>query len=252
VTGETLPRLARIRQLDTHRLIPSKYSDGGASVLVRIADDDDHLRSIFDLDDATNDRLLAENDLLPGVGVDELVFGIAHYRIINAAFTHASPLGSRFNGPDRGAWYAGFELETSQAEVAWHKSVELAEIGWLHESVTYDDYRADFGGEFHDIRDAPGFDACLSPTSYVEAQGLAERLLAAGSPGILYPSVRHPGGTCLACFRPALVGNVRKDARWRFTWDGRAEPRVELEADYSDQAVDGQAGDGQAGADTRA
>ncbi len=94
MTGVTLPRLSRIRQLDTHRLIPSKYSEGGASVLVRIADDDDHLRAIFDLDDATNDRLLAENDLLPGVGVDELVFGIAHYRIINAAFTHASPLGS--------------------------------------------------------------------------------------------------------------------------------------------------------------
>ena len=140
------PRLSGIRQLDSHRLIPSRYSDGGASVLVRIADDDDHLRGIFDLDDATNDRLLAENDLLPGIGVDELVFGIAHYRIINAAFTHASPLGSRFNGPDRGAWYAGFELETSRAEVAWHKSVELAEIGWFHESVTYDDYRADFGG----------------------------------------------------------------------------------------------------------
>lgn len=232
----TLPCLSRIRQLDTHRLIPAKYSDGGDSVLLRIADDDAHLRGIFDLDNATNDRLLAEGDLLPGVGVNELVFGIAHCRIINAAFTHAGPLGSRFNGPDRGAWYAGFALETSQAEVAWHKSVELAEVGWLHESVTYDDYRADFGGAFHDIRDAPGFAACLSPTSYVESQALAERLLAAGSAGILYPSVRHPGGTCLACFRPALVGNVRKDARLRFTWDGGLEPRIELEARYPEQA----------------
>jgi len=230
----TLPPLSRIRQLDTHRLIPSRYSDNGESVLARIADDEDHLRGIFDLDNATNDRLLAESDLLPGVGVDELVFGIAHDRIINAAFTHASPLGSRFNGPERGAWYAGFELETSQAEVAWHKSVELAEVGWLHESITYDDYRADFGGEFHDIRDAADFEACLSPTSYVEPQGLAERLLAAGSAGILYPSVRRAGGTRLACFRPALVGNVRKDARFRFTRDGGSAPRVELEASYSD------------------
>jgi hypothetical protein len=42
-----------IRQFDTHRLIPSKYSD---SVLTRIADDDAHLKDIFDLDHATNDR----------------------------------------------------------------------------------------------------------------------------------------------------------------------------------------------------
>ncbi len=82
-------------------MIPSKYSENGDSVLVRIADDDDHLQSIFDLDHATNDRLLAENDLLPGIGVDELVFSVPSYRIINAAFTHAHPLGSRFNGPDR-------------------------------------------------------------------------------------------------------------------------------------------------------
>ena len=97
-------------------------------MLARIADDDTHLRDIFDLDNATNDRLLAENNLLPGIGIHELVFGIPHYRIVNATFCHPHPLGSRFNGPDRGAWYGCFEPETSQAEVAFHKSVELAEV----------------------------------------------------------------------------------------------------------------------------
>ena len=213
-------------------MIPSKYSENGDSVLVRIADDDSHLQSIFDLDHATNDRLLAENDLLPGIGVDELVFSVPSYRIINAAFTHAHPLGSRFNGPDRGAWYAGFALETSQAEVAWHKSLELAEIDWLNESVTYDDYQADFGGEYHDIRGDDHFSDCLSADSYVASQGLADRLLAEDSPGVIYPSVRHAGGDCLACFRPALVGNVRKSARYRFTWTGKPEPEVELEESY--------------------
>ena len=167
----SFPVTSSIRQLDTHRLIPSNYSEGGDSVLARIADDDDHLQDIFDLDHATNDRLLSENDLLPGIGVDELVFGVSSYRIINAAFTHAHPLGSRFNGPDRGAWYAGFALETSQAEVAWHKSVELAEIDWFTESVTYDDYLADFGGEYHDIRGDDDFSYSLKvlPASYIQA-----------------------------------------------------------------------------------
>ena len=231
------PPLRRLARRDTHRLIPSKYSDdlgrGGESVLVRIADDDAHLAEIFDLDGATNDRLLAENNLLPGIGVHELVFGVPHYRIVNAAFTHAHPLGSRFNGPERGAWYAAFALATAQAEVAWHKTVELAEVGWREEeSVTYDDYLADFTAEFHDLRAARGFAACLDAASYVASQALAERLLAAGALGIVYPSVRHKGGTCLACFRPALVNNVRKHARYRFTWAGEARPRIALEERY--------------------
>jgi hypothetical protein len=159
----TRPRVRLIRQNDTHRLVPAKHSDGGASVLTRIAVDDAHLSDIFDLDHATNDRLLAENNLLPGIGIHELVFGLPYFRIVNAAFCHAHPLGSRFSGPDRGAWYAGFELETAQAEVAFHKSVELAEVDWLDEDITYDDYLADFSAEFHDIRGERQFAACLDP-----------------------------------------------------------------------------------------
>ena len=226
------PAVIRIRQLDTHRLIPSKYIEDGKSVLVRIADDEDHLHGIFDLDHATNDRLLAENDRLPGIGIDELVSGVPYGRIINAAFSHAHPLGSRFNGPDRGAWYAGFELETSQAEAAWHKSLELAEIDWMEESVTYDDYLADFGGEYHDLRGDATHQKCLDPDSYVESQLLAEILLRERSSGIIYPSVRHNDGVCLACFRPALIGNVRKSARYRFTWAGSPEPEIEFEEAY--------------------
>jgi hypothetical protein len=222
-----------VRRFDTHRLIPSKYSAGGESVLVRIADDDAHLQDIFDLDNATNDRLKAENNLLPGIGVDELVFGVPYCRIVNAAFCHAQPLGSRFNGPDRGAWYAAFELPTAQAEVGFHKGIELAEVGWVEESVTYDDYLADFSAELHDLRSAKGFARCLDPDSYIASQELAQQLLAAESLGVVYPSVRRPSGTCLACFRPALVMNVRKAATYRFTWDKAGKLRTVREAGQS-------------------
>jgi hypothetical protein len=221
-----IPPTILVRQNDTHRLIPSKYGEGGDSVLARIADDDAHLKDIFDLDNATNDRLLAENNLLPGIGIHELVFGVPYFRIVNAAFCHAHPLGSRFNGPDRGAWYAGFEIETSQAEVAYHKSIELAEVDCFNEEVTYDDYLADFSAEFHDIRDAQEFIECLAADSYLPSQDLALQLLDAASLGLIYPSVRQPQGTCVACFRPALVMNVRKGTTYRFTWKGRAAPEI--------------------------
>jgi hypothetical protein len=224
----TLPRTKLVRRNDTHRLVPSRYSEGGASVLARIADDDAHLADIFDLDNATNDRLLAENDLLPGIGIGELVFAVPHHRIVNAAFCHAHPLGSRFNGPERGAWYAAFELKTAQTEVAFHKSVELAEVSWFEEEITCDDYLADFSAKLHDLREDARFASCLAPESYVASQELARQLLDAGSLGVVYPSVRRSGGTCIACFRPALVINVRKGRTYRFAWKGSAVPQISV------------------------
>jgi hypothetical protein len=224
------PRLTLVRQLDTHRLVPSRHLAHGDSVLAALADSAADLRAVFDLDAATNDRLLAAEQRLPGIGLEELVFAVPYATVINAAFCHPHPLGARFNGPDRGAWYAAFELETSQAEVGFHKSVQLAEIGRFEDSVTYDDYLADFSASFHDARGARGARTWLDPDSYVASQALAEELLEAGSLGIVYPSVRRAGGTCLACFRPALVTNVRRDRTYRFTWRGKPEPEITQEA----------------------
>jgi hypothetical protein len=228
-----LPPASVVRQFDTHRLIPSRHLPRGDSVLVGIADDDDHLQAIFDLDAATNERVLAAQQLLPGIGLEELVFAVPYATVINASFCHAHPLGSRFSGPDRGAWYAAFELDTAQAEVAFHKTVQLAEINRFDDSVTYDDYLADFSARLHDLRGAatrgqPGraYRAYLDPNSYVESQALAERLMDADSLGVVYPSVRRAGGTCLACFRPALVNNVRRATTYRFTWEGSPEPTI--------------------------
>jgi hypothetical protein len=154
------------------------------------------------------------------------VYGVPYYQVVNASFTHAHPSGSRFNGPDRGAWYAGFEFETSLREVIYHRVLDYREIRRFDDSVTYDDYLADFSGAFHDLRHSARHKACLSPDSYEVSQALAEELLDAGSMGIVYPSVRRKGGTCLVCFRPALVGDLRNHATYRLTWSGGAEPEV--------------------------
>jgi hypothetical protein len=246
-----LPPTTTLRRADTHRLLPAKYSPDYESVLTRIADDDEHLQLIFELDNATNPRLQAEEGMVPGITPRELVFHVPLYRIVNAAFTHPNPLGARFSTPQRGAWYAAFSLATAKAEVGFHKSVEYAEINWTErEELQYDDYLADFSASFHDLRpeafdhhsaeetslngdpqevstsdptakEAPTADRfadCLSPSSYRSSQRLAIDLLAAGSLGIVYPSVRHPQGTGLACFRPSLVSNVRKHSRYKLTW----------------------------------
>jgi len=209
--AKPIPKISEIRRDGTHRLIPARYSDGEQTVLERLTSDAAQLQQLFDLDGATNDRLLGESNLLPGISVHELLFGVEYAHIVNATFTHAHPAGSRFNSSQRGAWYAAFDLETSLREVAYHKAQELQEIHWTEaEECTYDDYLADFRSAFHDIRNGTRFKDCLNPNSYKNSQRLGAELLASGSAGIVYPSVRRRGGTCVACFRPALVSNVRR------------------------------------------
>jgi RES domain len=215
-----LPRVSSVLSDDTHRLIPARYTDRDVSVLARLTDDPDEVHALFELEGATNDRLLGEAGLLPGITVRELVFGLSYSHIVNAAFTHASPFGSRFNGPERGAWYAAFTRETSELEVAYHKSRELQEVNWQEkETFSYVDFLADFRGTFHDIRGDVRFADCLDASSYKASQRLAGELLERGSAGVVYPSVRHEDGTCTVCFRPALVNNVRKGSSISVTFE---------------------------------
>ena len=119
---------------------------------------------------------------------------------------HTRPGGNRFNGDERGAWYAGFEARTALAEVAYHLTRELEAIGRFDNVTDYVELLADFFGPFHDLRGVDAAEPCLDPDpaiGYPAGQALARRLRAeAGSNRIVYPSVRQAGGTCLAAFRP--------------------------------------------------
>jgi RES domain-containing protein len=214
------PKLVRFERDGTHRLIPYRYSDRGRSILNLLAEnDEDLLKDLTELEGATNDRLLGESGRLSGISTVELVSGFHLAHIINASFTHANPSGGRFNSPARGAWYAAFEMETAQKEVAFHRATDLKEIGWTVEEISpYIDYLADFRYQFHDIRDDPDFSDCLDPDPYSVSQALGQQLLAMGSAGIVYPSVRHKDGVCVVCFRPPLVLNVREGCKVTFTF----------------------------------
>lgn len=221
-----MPPVSQLRQTDTCRLLPSRFVDEEDSVLSTLAENASHLADLFALDNATNQRLAAERGAMPGIGIDELVFGVANFRIINAAYTYPRPEGSRFNSGQRGAWYCAFDADTALAEIIFHKTVEYAEINYFNDSVSYQMMLADFSAQFHDLRKASGFKACLDPNSYVASQELAERLLDAGSMGIVYPSVRNSAGVNLVSFRPALVNNVRRAGVYQLTWSGSAVPAV--------------------------
>ena len=97
MTTAPSPPVREVRVRDSHRLIPSRFSD--ESVLARLTADVDDLQALFELDGATNPRLIAEAHGTAGIGPDELLAGVPYAHIVNAAFCHPHPDGSRFNGP---------------------------------------------------------------------------------------------------------------------------------------------------------
>ena len=82
--------------------------------------------------------------------------------------------------------------------------------GELKGVVDYAEMFASMAGEFVDLRDA-GPLPCLDPDptiGYPAGNALADSAFARGLNGIIYPSVRHAGGTCLAALRPHAVQSV--------------------------------------------
>src|SRR2546426_5747371 len=144
-----MPTETRVQWADTSRLVPSRYPPVG--ILDRVASPED-LPSIFELESWTNDRISTELGNLHRIPPDEWVVGKPMASVIMAAFCHPRLGGGRFNGPERGAWYAGTSLDTAHAEAVYHRTGELAEIGVFETRLEMRLYLADFDSAFHDVR----------------------------------------------------------------------------------------------------
>jgi hypothetical protein len=212
-----------IRLISTGRLKPP--------VLAPLAGNDRELESLAELEGATSGRLQAQEGGLPDLDPRELVFGRPGYSFVNAAFAYTRPGGNRFNDDARGAWYCAFEIETALGEVSFHLTRELAAIDRFENATDYAELVADFTGAFHDLRGTEfSADPVLDPDiaiAYPAGQALARHLRKQEAAiGLVYRSVRHEGGTCLAAFYPDLVQNLRQGGIWRLEWRGSPVPRI--------------------------
>jgi hypothetical protein len=214
--------LRTVRLVSTARLRPP--------VLSPLADGEAELAALAEIEGATSARLTAQSTGISGLRPNELVYDVPHANFINASFAYAKPREpNRFNGPNRGAWYAALAVQTCLAEVSFHMTMFLAAAGDLHATVEYAEMFASAAGDFLDLRAAPNH-PCLGTdiaTAYPLGNALADQARANALNGIVYPSVRHVGGTCLALLRPAAVQSVRQGDVYRLTWDGAREPSVD-------------------------
>ncbi len=215
----------------TVRLVTAGYVD--QPVMALLADDPAERAILEEIEGLTSSMTPFSWTVPAGIQPGELLTkadgdGWNH---VNAAFCHTRPMGNRFNGPERGAWYASYgnnATDTAKAEVAWHLTRELRATG-IYENITeFRELLAGFVSRFHDLGERTG-EAVFSEDpaeAYPAGQALARDILAVGGNGVLYPSARYEGGKCLAAFRPILVQNVREGEAWVFRWAGSAEVEI--------------------------
>lgn len=205
----------------THRLIPGEYAEEGEHVLSLLSSGDRERDDLIRLAGATNARLQAQEETHPsGLSRTDMVFGVPYSRIVNGAFANPGQ-GARFHterGP--GAWYCALDLDTCLAEVVHHRVQHLAETGLQSEAdIPYREFVADIHAQdfLWLTDDSADTRACLDPDSYVAGQHLARAYRPQAASGVVYPSVRHASGTCLAVWVAPVVGNVRRESLHRIS-----------------------------------
>lgn len=182
--------------------------------------------ALYWLESLTNPRLRDEVGEIELVPREDRVFGPGT-SVIMAAFTHLNPEGSRFADDTFGAFYAAASLDTSIAETRYHREVFLRATREGPLELDMRTYLCDVSASFHDIRGLRDrMPDIYDLVSYVASQKLARSLKKAGSNGVVYDSVRHAGGECLAVYRPRLVQNCRQGTHLRYVWDGERIRRV--------------------------
>jgi RES domain len=183
---------------------------------------------LAEIEGATSQRLLAQETGTDGIDRDEFVYGVPAAAFINAAFAYSKPKEpNRFNA-SRGAWYAALDVATCKREVAYHMADFLGKSGQYKGVVDYAELFASMAGEFVDLRRTASHTS-LDPDpaiGYPAGNAVADAALAQGLNGVIYPSVRRPGGTCIAALRPHAVQSVAEGAVFRFEWSGGPDPTI--------------------------
>jgi RES domain len=154
-----------------------------------------------------------------------------------APFTHVSTdRKSRFSDGTYGVLYAGNIFEVALLETVHHHAMFMArtneEPGWTSQ---FREIVLNVDARLHDLRrQNPDHAEALKPDDYIDSQALATQLRGMGSNGVVYPSIRRPGGECVGLFYPDLASNPVQGRHLDYHWDGT---RVDLYRNISNGEV---------------
>jgi hypothetical protein len=219
LTTAALPMPAKVRVGGKHhRIVATRYPPVNffeRHVPAELMD------ALWALEAQTNPRLIEQTGDISLVRPEDRVSGTGA-GIVMAPFTRIGR-PSRFSDGSFGVYYAGRSLETAIRETVHHRQIILgdARIGpeefsmrvWTGTARRYlHDVRGDAYPDLHD--DAP------RPEDHPVAQAFGRQLRVQDSWGIVYRSVRHAGGECIAALRPPALSLPVQGAHLAYVWDG--------------------------------
>jgi hypothetical protein len=215
-TGE--PAVQRVRWPKASRIVPTRYP--AINLFDRVADADD-FEALYALEAMTNERSREALGQVERVPRDERIFGSGSGAIM-AAFTHVNLAGSRFSDGTYGVFYAARERATAVAETRHHHARFLAATGEGPMHLPMRLYTVAVDARLHDLRPPGQVDeAVYHPDDYGASRGLGAQLLALGSAGVVYRSVRHAEGACVGLFSPRGASRCLHAAFLLYAWDGQ-------------------------------
>jgi len=206
----------RVRWEKAHRLIPTRYPP--IDLFERVAKKED-FDALYALESLTNPRIREEVGNISNIPEARRVTGPGA-SVVMAPFSHHGR-ASRFTDGSYGVYYAGHQFETALREVVFHMERFHAATD---DPISTDAYREYVGkvdkfmvdltkGSWRRYLDP-------DPNSYPAPQAFARALRKNDFNGIVYPSVRHAGGQCVAALFPDAVKIPVQGRHINLRWNG--------------------------------
>ncbi|MDW5377353.1 RES family NAD+ phosphorylase [Halomonas sp. HP20-15] len=174
---------------------------------------------------ATNPRVRDELGTIHLVSPEDRRVGPG-WSPIMAAFCHINPNGSRFTDGSFGVYYCALVEATAIAETRHHTERFLRDASQPPTRVQKRVYLSNLAAEMVDLRAEPPTSPLLDPDDWSAGQALGGKLREGHRYGVVYPSVRHPGGECAAVFRPPALSPAWQGRHLEYVWNGTSISHV--------------------------
>ncbi len=180
---------------------------------------------LYHIESLTNDRLRDEVGEIALVAAEDRVVGPGSSPVM-AAFTHISThCPSRFSDGGYGVYYAAQTLEAAIEETKYHRARFLS---FTNEDPGEMDMRVYIGEVAKPLHDIQGevYRPLHAPDDWLPAQKFGRLLKDSNSWGMVYHSVRDPGGQCIAVLRPPGITIPRPGPHLSYVWNGKQISKV--------------------------
>lgn len=175
------------------------------------------METLWEIESLTNERIRQEIGDIFLVAPEDRVSGPGS-SVVMAAFTHVGK-PSRFTDGNYGVYYASFSYETAIKETVYHREQFLRATNEDACEITMRLYEGTVVKPLYDVRSVE-FGKIHNPNDYAESQLFGRELRESKAWGVVYNSVRHAKGQCIAIFRAPAISIPMQISHFRYVWNG--------------------------------